>query len=335
MTEPQPDSPAETTGESAPPGEAADEQSHTPTAAAQHSSAPTPAGEKAPDVPKPYDFRAGNELSRDSLLQLRIRCQRLCKVLGPVASAYLDTAADTEMEMLEATSFEQCLQNLPDSAAVAFIEVAGHLSEIAWEVDGNLVGGIVGRMLGGPALHLDRPPTALEAALLGRFIEEMVDVWAATWEGLAQREPTVREVVVDLAQLQTMVRDEEVAWLAIRTRVGDEEGTMNVYLPLSTIQRLLEAEESSVQATAAPSPLVLTDPVGQVKVPVSLVVHQSTISLREAMRLRPGDVIPLRKPLDAPLTVAVRGRAKFLAQAGVRQGYLAARLLAPSDDFAP
>ena len=155
------------------------------------------------------------------------------------------------------------------------------------------------------------------------------------FRSLAQREPTVREVVIDLAQLQTMVRDEEVAWLAIRTRIGDEEGTMNVYLPLSTIQRLLEAEESSVQATAARSPLVLTDPVGQVKVPVSLVVHQSAISLREAMRLRPGDVIPLRKPLDAPVTVAVRGRAKFLAQPGVRQGYLAARLLAPSDDFAP
>jgi len=293
----------------------------------EHECAPTPL--------KSYDFRTGSELARESFFQLRIQCQRLCKVLGPVISAYLDSPAEAEMGALEPATLDQCLQNLPESSAVSFIEVAEHLSEIIWQIDGNLAAVIIGRMLGGPTASLARPPTVLEAALLGRFIQELMDVWSATWESLSKWQPTVMEVVGDITQVQTKAREEQVVSLAIRTAIGDEQGAMNVYLPVGTVERVLGREDATAQSPAASAPLVVGDTAGQVKVPLSVVVHQGQIALREAMQLGEGDVIALRKPLDAPLTVAVRGRPKFLAQAGTRRGHLAVRLLGPTGEFAP
>jgi len=282
-----------------------------------------------------YDFRSSGEMPPEGVFQVRGYCQKFCKVLGPIAGAYLDSAATAEMEALESARLDQCMHGLPEFAATGLIEVAEHLSEIIWHIDAALTRVIIGRMLGGRPVKLERAPTSLETALLRRFIQEMMDVWAATWEGLARWQPRVTEVIADVAQLQTRVRDEQVLWLLIRTAIEDERGTMGIFLPVSTVQRLLGGEEGRAHArSSAASALTLTGAASQVTVPVSIVVHQGTIRLREVMRLREGEVIPLRKPVDTPLTVAVHGRPKFLAHAGVRQGHLAARLLAPTDDFA-
>ena len=275
-------------------------------------------------------------MPREGFIQLRARCGKFCKVLGPIVSAYLDTVADAATEALEASTLEQCLQQPSQFSVAGIVEVAEHLPDIIWHVDGALTGVIIGHMLGGDALELARSATALESALLGRFIQEMINVWAATWEGLAQWQPQVTEVVTDLAQLQTRVRDEQVVWFRIRTTIAEQQGAMNLLLPVSTVQRLLGSERDEAQEGAgSASMLSLEKTASQVVVRVSVVVHQGSISLGEAMRLREGQVIALRKPMDAPLTVAVRGRPKFTAQAGVRQGHLAARLLGPTEEFAP
>ncbi len=287
-------------------------------------------------APEPYDFRTGSEMPREGVFQLRTRCGKFARVLGPIVSAYLDTTASAHTEALEASTLDRCLQRLGEFPVVGIVEVAEHLPDIIWHIDGVLTGAIIGHMLGGGTLEFGRSPTALESALLGRFIQEMMDVWAATWEGLAQWHPEVTEVVADLAQLQTRVRDEQVMWFRIATTIAEQQGAMNLLLPVNTVQRLLGSEQDDARAEAdATSRLSLDKTASQVMVRVSVVVHQGSISLGQAMRLREGQVIPLRKPMDAPLTLAVRGRPKFLAQAGVRQGHLAARLLGPTEEFAP
>lgn len=293
-------------------------------------------GPDASPAVEPYDFRMGSEMPREGVYQLRARCEKFAKVLGPIISAYLDTTAGAETEALEASTLDQCLQQLGEFPVVGIVEVAEHLPDIIWHIDGALTGAIIGHMLGGDALELSRSPTALESALLGRFIQEMMDVWAATWEGLAQWHPQVTEIVADVAQLQTRVRDEQVIWFRIGITIAEQQGAMNLLLPVSTVQRLLGSERDGAQVEAdSASMLSLDSTASQVMVRVSVVVHQGSISLGEAIRLREGQVIPLRKPVDSPLTVAVRGRPKFLAQAGVRQGHLAARLLSPTEEFAP
>lgn len=287
------------------------------------------------NAPKAYDWRTGTELSRDSFHQLRAHCERLASVLGRIIGAYLDTRASVEMVSVEPATFDQYTDSLTDLSAAGLVQIAEHLPEIIWQMDSSLTGTIIGRMLGGAPTALDRPPSRLEASLLGRFIQELVDVWATVWERLSQYGPIVTEVVLDSAELQTRGGDQQVVRVLMRAQVGEQDGTMNVCLPVATVQRLLSADDRRGRPRERNAAVVLGDAAGQVRVPVSVVVHHGTMSLRQAMGLRPGDIIPLRKPLDAPVTLAVRGRPKFLAQAGLRQGHLAARLLAPTVDFAP
>ena len=111
--------------------------------------------------------------------------------------------------------------------------------------------------------------------------------------------------------------------------VAQVSGRLDLLLPVGTAQRLVGEQSAAEVGRQEPDAVQASRTASNIAVPVSVLVHRGRISLTEALNLHEGDVLPLGKPLDDPLTVALRGRAKFLAQAGTRAGRVAARILGP------
>lgn len=291
---------------------------------------------------EPYDFRTGSELSREALSQLRTYCERLAAALGRVISAYLDAPARFEVLEVEGSSLEEMLAETQAGSAVALVELTPPLPTVMLEIDQALIGAVVGRMLGGPPEEIDRPATALECALLARFSQEVMDLFATAWDRLARCRPTVTDVLAETVQLQAGVgsgpgvREGETVRVRIPTTISGVEGTMTLWLPVGAAQRLLgdrttqsgkqrlPADEQSLRQMTQRS-------LKKIVVPVTVILHRSRILLSEAMSLREGDVVPLGKPVGEPALIAVRDQPKFRAETGVMDGRLAAKVLGPCD----
>ncbi len=278
---------------------------------------------------EPYDFRTGSELSREALSQLRACCERLATALGRIISAYLDSPAHFEVTNARACGCEQFLADVPAHGTLGLVALASPLPPMVWELDGELVGPIVGRMLGGPPEAIDRGPTVLEAALLRRFVQEMIDIWATTWDSLARRRPHVVEVVSETAALQGKVREGETVVVEMVAEIAGVARPMRICLPVTAAQRLVGEVERADVAREQVDEERLRHVGGNIVVPVSVLLHETRMPLSEVVALREGDVIPLGKPVGEPMIVSVRGRPKFLAQTGVVGGRLAARLIGP------
>ncbi|HCA46461.1 MAG TPA: hypothetical protein DEP45_03590 [Armatimonadetes bacterium] len=277
-------------------------------------------------TPRSYDFRTGSELSREALSQLRAHAERLATALGRIMTAYLGAPVRFEAQAAAGESSEKLVEPRPGHPAFALVGLNGNLPPMVWEVDQELVGPVICRMLGGPAEPIERPVTVLEAALLRRFVQEMMDVWRTSWEHLSRREPTVTEVLTEAVQLRGKLRSEELVVVTLAAEVAGAAGLMRVALPVATAQRLLcdEAPEDE------PAPLNmerLRQRGEHIVVPITVELHRTRISLSEATRLGVGDLIPLGKPTTEPMTVCVRGRPKFLAETGISNGRLAAKLI--------
>jgi flagellar motor switch protein FliM len=208
------------------------------------------------------------------------------------------------------------------------VELSGGLPATLWQLDPELLGPVVGRMLGGPAEPLERPATMLEAVLLRRFIQEMIDIWATSWERLGRREPRVTEVLTEAVQLRGKVREGEMVVVEMSAEIAGAGGRMRVALPVATAQRLV-GDQGEVEERREVDPERVRQRGERIVVPVSVILHRTSIRLSEATKLRAGDVIPLGKPVTDPMTVCVRGKPKFLAQTGTSGGRLAAKLLGP------
>ncbi|MGI5817270.1 MAG: FliM/FliN family flagellar motor switch protein [Armatimonadota bacterium] len=275
-----------------------------------------------------YDFRTGSELSREALSQLRMYSERLATALGRIINAYLDSPIRFEVVSVEGQGLEQFLSEVPRHCAMGMVELSGGLPPILWQLDPELLGPVVGRMLGGPAEALDRPATLLEAALLRRFIGEMVEIWATSWERLGRREPSVAEVLTEAVQLRGKVREGEMVTVEMSAEIAGVGGQMRVALPVATAQRLL-GDQGAVEERREVDPQRLRQSGERIVVPVSVILHRTQIRLSDATKLQTGDVIPLGKPVSDPMIVCVRGRPKFLAETGTADGRLAAKLIGP------
>lgn len=275
-----------------------------------------------------YDFRTGSELSREALSQLRMYSERLATALGRIINAYLDSPARFEVVSVRGRGLEQFLSDMPRHCALGMIELSGGLPQILWQLDQELLGPVVGRMLGGPAEAIERPATMLEAALLRRFIQEMTDIWSTSWERLGRRDPRVTEVLTEAAQLRGKVREGEMVTIEVSAEIAGTSGLMRVAMPVAAAQRLV-GDQGPVEKRREVDAERVRRRGERIVVPVSVILHQTRIRLSEATKLREGDVIPLGKPVTDPMVVCVRGKPKFLARTGTTDGRLAAKLLGP------
>ncbi|MBD3293555.1 MAG: hypothetical protein GF393_11570, partial [Armatimonadia bacterium] len=180
---------------------------------------PRSGGARGDTGTRSYDFRTGSELSREALSQLRMYSERLATALGRIINAYLDSPVRFEVASVQGQGLEQFLADLPRHCAMGMVELSGGLPQILWQIDQELLGPVVGRMLGGPAEGLERPATMLETALVRRFIQEMIDIWGTSWERLGRRGAKVAEVLTQAAQLRGKVREGEMVTVELATEV--------------------------------------------------------------------------------------------------------------------
>jgi flagellar motor switch protein FliM len=124
------------------------------------------------------------------------------------------------------------------------------------------------------------------------------------------------------------MRDGELVAVDLDASIAGTDGLMRIAVPVAVAQRLVGDEDRAERSRPLDAERLRVSGE-RIVVPVSVIVHETTISLNEATQLSEGDVIPLGKPVDDPMTVCVRGRPKFLAQTGTRAGRLAAKLLRP------
>lgn len=281
---------------------------------------------------RPYDFRTGSELSREELSQLRACGDRFAAALGRVISAYLASPAEFEVTDTRPCALDEFLSAAPRHGALVLVGLVPPGPAMVFEIGATLTGPIVNRMLAGEPEQLDRAPTALEAVLLQRFVQEAMEIWAGAWARLARQHPQATEVAVDPADLAGHIGagvSGEGIVIEIEARVAGSAGLMRVFLPVSCAQRLVSGTETGGEERQQLDFRRVRHAGEHLLLPVSVIVHQMRLPLAQVLALRPGQVIALGKPVGEPVVVSVRGRPKFIAQAGVLNGRLAARLIGP------
>ncbi len=289
----------------------------------------------APAATVSYDFRTGTELSREALSQLRGYVEVLAAALGRIMNAYLGCSTEFRVTTAEAEGFEDYLHRFAEGTLMGMVGLTGQDTGMWWQLDGAVGGAALGRMLGGEPIQLTRRVTPLETAVLKRFVAEIVHVWTSTCKPIARCRPEVTDVIADAAGLQTVISATEIVRVDVDVEISGTTGKMSLCLPTATAQRLVTGAHRT-DATAAQ----LRDPdashaAQRITVPIAALVHRGTIPFARAMGLCEGDVLPLGKPLDDPLIIAVRGHDKFFAQAGMRSGRIAVRVLGPVPSDSP
>ena len=303
--------------------------------------------DEAPRAPvRAYDFRRPDSVLRDQVKRLEVAHEVFARRLGTQIGSLVRAPVQVEPLATDQVSFDEYVRSMPNPTLCGVANFPPLPGTMAAELDAPLSMVLVDRLLGGQASELpgplERQPTELEAALVASLLRT---VFASAAEALSSVVPVRTEPLgmeTNPQFVQIAPPSEMVLLLSFRVSLTGAaeplEGLLTLCYPTSMLTPLLERlatqnashqESDGVDPTQKPT---LGARVPDVSVDMALRLRPSSVSVRDLVSLRPGDVLALEHRTTEPVRGFIGDSEVLLARLGRRGRRLAvevARWLPP------
>jgi flagellar motor switch protein FliM len=132
-----------------------------------------------------------------------------------------------------------------------------------------------------------------------------------------------------------------VVLISFELTLGETRGMLNLCIPFNSIERVSNKLQSNNWATyggKSGGPEVrqkIGSRLDAAVVELTATLAQTTITMKDLIELRVGDIIATEKDIHAPLVLSIQNVPKFHASPGKLKGKKAVEVLGPIDPLKP
>jgi flagellar motor switch protein FliM len=261
----------------------------------------------AADGPRPYDFTA-QRINRTQLPLLEAVSKSFAERSGASLSALLGRDASMQFHSLESAKSADLQAALPVPSSLAVVRLKPLPGFAFISVEANLLLTLLDGFFGGTG-RATTDPQAVIAPAAQRFLAMLVRSFAAD---LAAAWVPVTPLELELVKQETNPRlvqlgaaNEAVLVLKFTVEFASRSGTIDWLLPevlLAPVREALAADggQKALRKQEAWAP-VLTTALQDAELDTRAILAEAQISLRELVRLSPGDIIPIEAPQQVTL----------------------------------
>lgn len=278
----------------------------------------TVVGSTGPVAYEVYDFRRPDKFSKDQLRTLQMLHETFGRMASTSLSSYLRSPVSIELISLEQVPFEEYLRSINKSvfAVLALPPLSG---EAALEMEFDLIFVMIDKLLGGPGRTVNRASlTDIETPLVRQVVDRILQSLKASWEGVVLVNPSIDGIETSSQFVQIAPPSDIVVSILFELRVGDIRGAMSLCIPymvLKPITTKLSAQKWFMSAgNRKQSNAVrhaITTMIQEAEVDCSVQLGTASITIKEFLSLRPGDVVRLGQKHEESIPFMVGGIQKF------------------------
>ena len=278
---------------------------------------------------KDYDFARPAKFSKEHLRTLEIIFEHFGRLLATNLPAYLRKSVSVEVVIY--SEFSNALSNPVLLGVVGMDPLMGN---VIMEMASNLGFAIVDRLLGGVgnSLEKERDFSEIELSILERVFTICVNLLHEPWENVVEITPRLNRIETNSQFAQIISPSETIAIVTINLKIGDVEGLMNICLPYTTLEPVMDKlntkywfstmkEKDSNSYEAA-----IENIIDNALIPMKAVLGTSKINVQDFVNLQLGDIIRLDRKVDDELEVYVGNIKKFKALPGYSDNKYAVRV---------
>jgi flagellar motor switch protein FliM len=285
----------------------------------------------AADGPQPYDFRRPTKLSRDHVRSLQIVFETFARQWSTLLTSSLRAVAQVSVVSIEQLTYDEYVSTLssPTVVNVMAVEPLAGAGILEFSLGSAMI--TVDHMLGGPgsSAQPERPLSDIESGLLRTLVDRILGELRYAFDGLARIEPKVSSVEYNPQFAQAASAADVVVVARFDLRLGPHESSATLCLPFAELFPLLEAAlghgvtSEREQAARAAARRALETGLEAVPVEVAVRFRPAWVTPATLGVLQPGDVLPLKHHVAAPLAVSAADVTFAHAVAGAQGRRLA------------
>lgn len=283
---------------------------------------------------KNYDFARPSKFSKDHLRTLEIIFENYGRLLSTNLPAYLRKNVQVEVMNAEANTYSEFSNALSNPVLLGVVNFAPLEGNIIIELAANIGFTVVDRMLGGYGnpLAKNRDFTEIELVILERIMEVCTNLMIEPWQSVVAIEPRLERIETNSQFAQFISPSEMTAIVTMNLKIGDIEGLMNVCIPYSCVESVIDKLNTKYWYSAMKDDTSgkYQDSIQKIidfaKIPIRAMLGRSSISVNDFANLQVGDIIKLDTKVEDELEVYVGNMKKFTALPGATSDSYAVRV---------
>ncbi len=294
---------------------------------------PTAAAAAAPPRPRekvtPYDFKRPERVGKEQMRALQSMHEGFGRNFGARLSTMLRSIVEVKLTSVDQLTYSEFTYSLENPTCFNLLRAEPLEGNLILDINPSILFPVIDRMLGGgkePNTLTRRPCTEIELRLVGKITSEFLEELKKAWENVLPIDFKVERVESNPQLVQIVPPNEVVVLISFELLLGDLRGMINLCIPFNSIERIggkLSSNNWVSPGRRTSTPETIERVTKNIRgATVEMVVHlaDTTISTKDLLGLRVGDVITTEKDVRSGLTVDVEGVAKFRAKAGAFKG---------------
>ncbi|MCE9607163.1 MAG: flagellar motor switch protein FliM [Planctomycetia bacterium] len=305
--------------------------------------AAAPARKAAPSAPPPkprekvtpYDFKRPERVGKEQMRALQTLHEGFGRNFGAALSAMLRSIVEVKLTSVDQLTYSEFVFSLENPSCFNLLKAEPLEGHLILDINPSILYPIIDRMLGGgkePNSQTRRPLTEIELRLVHRITSLYLEELRKAWENVLPIHFEVVRVESNPQLVQIVPPNEVVVLISFELTLGELRGMLNLCIPFNSIERIggkLSSNSwvSPSRKTSTPETVQrLTKNVRAAPVEMVVLLADTTISTKDLLGLRVGDIITTEKDTKSPLLVSVEGMTKFRGKAGAFKGRKAIRI---------
>lgn len=283
---------------------------------------------------KNYDFARPSKFSKEHLRTLEIIFEHFGRLLATNLPAYLRKSVNVDIVNSEVVIYSEFSNALSNPVLLGVVSMKPLAGNMVMEMASNLGFAIVDRLLGGTGTALDkeRDFSEIELTIIERIFSICVNLLKEPWENVIKVTPRLERIETNSQFAQIISPTETIAIITINLKIGDVEGLMNVCLPYTLLEPVMDKLNTkfwfSNMQEKDPTMYgeVIENVISKTKVPIKAILGESKVNVSDFVSLQIGDIIKIDKKVDQELDVYVGNIKKFNALPGYFEDKYAVRI---------
>jgi len=284
---------------------------------------------------KIYDFKRPDKFSKDQLRAIQMIHEAFARQLTTSLSTLVRTMVSSEVVSVDQFAYEEFINSVVSPTVIGILEMYPFNGNSLIDMDPNLVFSIIDRMLGGKGelTGKSRELTDIEKTVTERVIMRMLELLEESWSTVVDVRFRFESMESNPFFVQICPPRDMVLLVVMRLSVGDVEGSLSICIPYFLMEPIMDKLSSqqwfasSGRKDEVSAKSYITRNLNGVKLPVSLELGHTILSLGDVYGLQEGDVLKLDEKIDDPILVRVGNHIRFKAKPGIHEKKVAAEVL--------
>lgn len=271
-----------------------------------------------------YDFRRPDRVSKDQMRTLQNLHEGYARQFSTTLTNFLRTFVEIELVSVDQLTYSEFVMSISNPSCIYVFQMEPLEGSAILEINPSLVFFIIDRLFGGQGRpsEQNRELTQIEQNVMRRIVERGLSDLRDVWEHIGVFNPKIDTYETNPQFVQIVPPGETVILISLEVRMQNASGLMSLcfpYLLLDSVITNLSGESwmSSQSTSTLETRSLLEHEIESLTVPLSAIVGQTTLTIRDLLQLQKGDVVCLDRPKESDLIVQIGGKTKMGGKIGL------------------